>query len=568
MGNPTLRKSLSVALACSLLVSGSMYQPEVADAAKKATLKTKKISIRVGEKKKIQIKAKKAKAKYTFTSSKKKVASVDKKGMVTAKKKGTAKITVKEKLGKKVRKLGKVTVVVKAKKVSATKAPAVSEAPQQSSAPVETQAPVTAAPTVEPTVAPTEAPTPEPTVVPWLQYPLENGYHPTETQYTTMVADSLVSTGNNARIKAVIEKARRGEDVTLAYIGGSVTEGAGAEPNEKCYAELSCTEFAKAFGTGDNVHFVNGGMSGTPSALGIIRYEKDILGQMAAGTTPDVLFIEFAVNDHDECTSGGGYEGLIRRTLATGGAVVLIFSVFRNNDNKEATYIPYGEHYDIPMISMKQAISTVIDEDDDFREWYFSDQYHPNNGGYRLTVDCIMNYFRAVDAEEAEADNITDVSAFTPYNTDAYQNTVMVGPATIETLLAQENPAITSFNVGGFTQTDNQTGVYLYDETRHKFPQNWMHTANSGSDSFRATINCKNLLLVYKRSNNANTGTAELYIDGELKQTLRGYAADGWNQAITVRGFSADEVAEHDIEIRMAEGEESKEFTIFALGYN
>lgn len=44
---------------------------------------------------------------------------------------------------------------------------------------------------------------------------------------------------------------------------------------------------------------------------------------------PDVLFIEFAVNDYGTATKGGGYEGLIRQALKSGSAVVLIFSVFR-----------------------------------------------------------------------------------------------------------------------------------------------------------------------------------------------------------------------------------------------
>ena len=565
-----MKKGLSVALAFSMIVTGAMYQNEMADAAKKATIKTKKITIRVGEKKKIQIKAKKAKAKYTFSSSKKKVASVNKKGMVTGKKKGTAKITVKEKSGKKVRSLGKVTVVVKAKKVVG---PQITEAPAQTSAPVATQTPVatTSAPTTTPVVTPipTVEPTPVPTLEPWLQYPIDSGYHPTEEQYKTMIADSLISTGNNAKVKAVIEKARAGEDVTLAYIGGSVTEGEGATPNDNCYAEFSCTEFGKEFGTGDNVHFVNGGMSGTPSSLGIIRYEKDILGQMTtASTTPDILFIEFAVNDHGECTSGGAYEGLIRRAMSQGAAVVLLFSVFRNNDNIQTTYIPYGEHYDLPMISMKNAVATTIDEDDDFRDWYFADMYHPNNGGYRLTSDCIMNYFKTVDAEAVEIDNVPDVSAFAAYNTDAYVGTTAMTPATINNLLAQENALVTSFDAGGFSATDANTGVYLYDNTREKFPENWMHTADTSSDYFQTTIHCKNLMVVYKRSSDVNTGNAELYVDGERVKTLTAYDRSGWNQAITDFAFSNEEVAEHTIEIKMVEGDEAKEFTILALGYN
>ncbi len=393
-------------------------------------------------------------------------------------------------------------------------------------------------------------------------------FEPTEEDSAKMVADSLLSTGNNARIKNVIEKARAGEDVTLAYIGGSVTEGSGANPNSKCYAELSCTKFAEAYGTGENVHFVNAGMSGTPSSLGIVRYEQDVLGQMATATTPDILFIEFSVNDSGECTKGGAYEGLIRRALEAGSAVVLVFAVFRDNWNMQDTYIPYGEHYDLPMVSVKDAVSDYIDEADGFRKWYFADAYHPTTAGHELSANCIMNMFDAIDKEEADTDNITDLSAFATYKTDAFAGTTMMGPATIEALLAKENSSLVNFNAGGFSETDGATGTYLYDSSKEKFPENWMHTAESGSDSLTATVNCKNLLVVYKLSNSESTGTAELYVDGELKVTMNAYNRDGWNNATTVLAFSEEEAAEHTIEIKMAEGSEEKEFTLLALGYN
>ncbi len=78
------------------LVIGLVSAP-VSDAAKKASLKTKKITLTVGQKKQIQIKNKKKKAVYSFKSNKKAMASVSKKGIVQAKKAGNVKITVKEK---------------------------------------------------------------------------------------------------------------------------------------------------------------------------------------------------------------------------------------------------------------------------------------------------------------------------------------------------------------------------------------------------------------------------------------------------------------------------------------
>lgn len=63
--------------------------------AKKLKMKKKKITIRVGQKKKISVKTKPKKATIKWSSSKKKIATVSKKGVVTGKKVGTAKITAK-----------------------------------------------------------------------------------------------------------------------------------------------------------------------------------------------------------------------------------------------------------------------------------------------------------------------------------------------------------------------------------------------------------------------------------------------------------------------------------------
>ncbi len=104
----TVSYILAAAMFC-VTASGGMSD---ADAAKKAAIKTKNISIKVGEKKTIKIANIVKKAKYKFTTSKKKVATVTAKGVVKGKKKGTAQITVKETLKKKTRRLGSVKVKV------------------------------------------------------------------------------------------------------------------------------------------------------------------------------------------------------------------------------------------------------------------------------------------------------------------------------------------------------------------------------------------------------------------------------------------------------------------------
>lgn len=156
------KESLCVMLVAGIVCSG--VSGSVSQAAKKAVLKTKTLKMTVGEKKKIKVSGQQKKAVYRFVSSSKAKAAVSKSGTVTAKKAGKVTITVTEKYKKKTRKLGKVSVQIKAKKtdkkvVETPVVPSASVAP--SSTPLLTETP-----------APTEEPSQEPvsTMKPIAQY--------------------------------------------------------------------------------------------------------------------------------------------------------------------------------------------------------------------------------------------------------------------------------------------------------------------------------------------------------------------------------------------------------------
>lgn len=141
-------------LTASSAMTGS--STAVVSAAKKTTIKNKKLTVVKGSSKKITIKNKKKKRTYTFAAKNKKIATVTKKGVVKGKKVGNTVITVKEKFksGKKTKTslIGKVNVKV-VKKQTATKAPVVTTAPV--AAPVAAPAAATNTPN---TVTPTEVP--------------------------------------------------------------------------------------------------------------------------------------------------------------------------------------------------------------------------------------------------------------------------------------------------------------------------------------------------------------------------------------------------------------------------
>lgn len=65
-------------------------------------------------------------------------------------------------------------------------------------------------------------------------------------RYCTMIERSLMNLGNTYRIRKAIEKARAGKEVTLAYIGGSITQGAEQHRSIPSVMPISPISFSKA----------------------------------------------------------------------------------------------------------------------------------------------------------------------------------------------------------------------------------------------------------------------------------------------------------------------------------
>lgn len=413
------------------------------------------------------------------------------------------------------------------------------------------------------TTTPEPTSTPEPTAgaeekvddVPTAGVPNVTG---DDLEVSDMIRRSLMQTGNNYRLKKAIEKARNGEEVVLAYIGGSITEGEGAKPNMYCYAYQSYMYFQDTFGDGgDHVKFVNAGMSGTPSTIGMIRYDRDVVE--VAGAEPDILFVEFAVNDGDDPTQGVCYESLVLDALQSENqpAVVLLFSVFKSQWNLQSRLSPVGLHYDLPMISIKDAILPELNSGAMTDADFFADIYHPNNNGHQIMAECINYMFDVVDREVASTTDITIPD--TPRIGNAFVGVEMIDSTTTD--------ADIKITPGAFSSVDTTIGSFQHTAGAKTFPDNWMKTASATGDSFKMELTCKNLILLYKSSNNQNFGKAEVYVDGTKVGTLNGYAAGGWNNPLLKILINDDTAAKHTIEVKMAEDNEGKAFTIFGFGY-
>lgn len=380
-------------------------------------------------------------------------------------------------------------------------------------------------------------------------------------EYKKMIAHSLVSTGNNYRLKRVIERAKAGEDVTIAYIGGSITQGAGAKPiNTMCYSYRAYQSFCKMFSPcqGKNIHYVKAGVGGTSSELGMIRYENDVLKNGVI--TPDLVIVEFAVNDEGDETKGVCFESLIKKILMSENrpAVLLNFAVFMNDWNLQDRLQPIGERYEVPMVSVKDAVSPQFGEKAVItKRQYFYDIFHPTNDGHHIMADCIAYLFETVD-KETKADHDITLDKPPVYGTQFTE---------VERFDRKNAADYCEVQQTGFDGTDLEVQYVERDmdlNVTPVFKDNWMKSENTKA-CFSFHIACKNLLLVMKDSGDSRYGKADVFVDGVLKCTLDPLKV-GWNHSTAILLIDEKETRDHEVRIQMHPGDEAKKFTIQGFG--
>ena len=393
----------------------------------------------------------------------------------------------------------------------------------------------------------------------------------TSEAYREMIARSLMQMGDTGRVRRAIRKAQNGEAVTIAYIGGSITQGAGATPiNRECYAYKSYRNLVSVCGGKENIRFVKAGVGGTPSELGMIRFERDVLRD--GNETPDIVVVEFAVNDDGDETKGNCYESLVRKilTLPNRPAVVLLFSVFANDWNLQDRLGVVGERYHLPMVSvlnavtpqfrLKQGQGRVLSKNQ-----FFYDMFHPTNAGHTVMADC-LTYFFAQAAKQGSAEEPDPMEKGLP------EPVIGSDFERVRLLDRKDMPEGAKVVCGSFRFTDTELQEVEMDENltcTAEFPYNWMYCgqkSENAEQAFTLELSCRALLLIFKDSGETRVGRAEVFVDGEKKLVADPHI-NGWLHCNPVILLQEQETKHHEIRIQMTAGDEEKEFTILGFGY-
>lgn len=391
-------------------------------------------------------------------------------------------------------------------------------------------------------------------------------------KYRAIIERSILQKGNIHRVKSALERARKGEEVTVAFIGGSITQGAGAIPiNSECYARKIFEGFCNLTDReyDDNVKYVKAGLGGTPSELGMLRYDRDVLA--GGRITPDVVIVEFAVNDEGDETQGDCFDSLVRKIYNGPGnpAVILLFSVFADDGNLEERLKPVGFAYNLPMVSIKQAVTPQFYKSEEegrviTKSQFFYDMYHPTNAGHRIMADSVLRLFKLADESEDMPElSIADIK---PPKSADFEDVYFVGRDDIN-----NSRAIRSFNEGAFLFKDTE----LHRAERNmdlfgtpEFPDNWMYDGNKAEGreaTFTLNVFCRRLLLTYMDSASPKVGTVVVTDNGKEVLKIDPHIV-GWTHAnarIIVRN---DEPGEHEIKITVPTEDIGRKFTILGFG--
>lgn len=362
-----------------------------------------------------------------------------------------------------------------------------------------------------------------------------------EAQRKFMIENSLMTMGDTSRMVNVMKKAANGEEITVGFIGGSITEGIGAGA-DLCWAKLTYDALCEMF-PDTKINYVNAGLSGTPSILGVVRAERDLFKDK----NPDIVFIEFAVNDGGEQMNKNCYESLVKKSLSKENdpAVVLLFTVLKNRYSCQPWMKTVGDHYKLPMISVGNVINPMFDAG--YMEWekYSDDESHPNVWGHELVKDFIVNYFEQVKAiaeETAEASAVPALPDSALYSVD-YADMEFVGKGELNVE-----------SIEGFTEMDNVATSF----------DGWSYRGkNGGSITFTAEF--KTLFLVFFCNNQTGLADAEVIIDGEPVITLPSNKPGGWGNPEADLAWSG-EGGQHTVEIKIAPSDSGNMYRFAGIG--
>ncbi len=358
--------------------------------------------------------------------------------------------------------------------------------------------------------------------------------------------------GNCARIASVMKKAKSGQKIVIAAIGGSITQGSGANSTASCYVSRIWDYFKVLFPQTE-IQLVNAGIGATSSAIGVYRLHDDVLAY-----DPDLVIVEYACNDANKYVGFNHkttYENIVRECLKSGSAVLQLcvpgrVSGSSISDGALSEEKQVGKHYNVPVISVTDVLrpgfkdGTVIGSD------YSKDGTHPHEEGHKLVAKIVTAYFDSVYASLDE--NHTDTAIPAPLTNDLFAGADFYS-----------NKDIIPTSIGDFKN----------DSTGFQFKDAWLYTGGTSGITQAPPIvfdlkGCKTASLVFlvtPTGSGYSDGRVVVEVEGIVKEYELEADIETWGKyACTVLLYKSEDGKARDVKISIYPGH--KKFSVLRVG--
>lgn len=350
----------------------------------------------------------------------------------------------------------------------------------------------------------------------------------------------LVNRGSWGKLQQCMKKAASGQPITLAFLGGSITQGSLASVPEKCYAYRVFKWWQKTFPESE-MTFVNAGIGGTTSQFGVARVQEDVLSHQ-----PDFVLMEFSVNDENTPHFRETYEGLVRRLRSSGCALMLMNNVcYDSGYSAEEMHLQVAEHYALPSVSMKSTLYAALQRGDLKNRDITPDDLHPNDLGHELVAKVITHFLETVRSAPWEA--IQEGPLPAPLTANRYEGSRRYqghnSAPTLQSFQADDTPQrhITEIFRKGFTAWEKGASI-----------------------AFRVKGTC--IGVQYRKSVTQPTPIAEIRVDGEHALRLDGNFKETWGDCLYLDTVAEGlENKEHTVTVELVETHEDDKVPFYLV---
>ena len=380
------------------------------------------------------------------------------------------------------------------------------------------------------------------------------------------------------KLAACMARAARGEELTIGFLGGSITQGSLASAEDKTYAYRVYRWWCDAFLQAE-FHYVNGGIGGTCSCFGAARAVGELLMYQ-----PDVVVVDFSVNDKGETPEEESfyqetYEGLLRRIVSwpSSPAVLVLNNVYYDSGKTmQDRHNAVAEHYRVPFVSIKDSIYRKMKEGRYSLEELTPDGLHPNDLGHELVAGEVIRLLEEIRAwgekkglyTEPGADR-RDIDRQGSSREDIDGKDIVGGeilPLPLTQNAYEQAKLLTIRNsrpvLAGFRADSREKKGHL-----DTFKNGWMGKKAGDRIIFYVDASC--IAVQYRKTIQRPAVSARLILDGKQEEAvlLDGNFEESWGDCLYLLPvLHHGERGEHRVEIEVTETAKRGETPFYLLG--